>query len=120
MTAAGSMNRLEDRYRRLFFQIFDDGRWRVSRRIREAVRFSHFNIAGYLPEWAHHAMDVMLCRNLVIYFDEQSAERTIVNLVSVFWPVGFVVMGYADGVDLASRGLEKRVLGEVSVFQRPR
>ena len=73
--------------------------WAVKPRFREWTGFSVFNLVeGTLPNYARGlgALDVVLCRNVMIYFDEATRGRLLEGLHNVLVPNGWLVVGHAE------------------------
>jgi chemotaxis protein methyltransferase CheR len=71
-----------------------DGGWQVAPELLALVRFEKRNLTSdWLPR---EAFDVLLCRNVLIYFDETMRARTVARLVDSLAPGGFLFVGYAE------------------------
>jgi chemotaxis methyl-accepting protein methylase len=68
-------------------------RWVVPETLRDSVRFLRHNVLD--PPPAFNA-DLVLCRNMLIYFDEAANRLAQENLVSALRPGGVLVLGPAD------------------------
>ena len=67
-------------------------------RLRERVRFERLNLVGEEPYAAAGAgaMDLILCRNVLIYFDHDTAARIAARLFDCLAPGGVLLTGGAD------------------------
>ena len=81
-------SRIKERY----FKKRDDGHWELLSCIKEMVRFAYLNLARDPFPALHNntaAMDVILCRNVLMYFDtkimEQVAEKMYHALMETGW-----------------------------------
>jgi chemotaxis protein methyltransferase CheR len=86
---------VEPEVRDRWFEPDGDG-WRVRPRIREAARFQQGNLVD--PNWvrAVPTQDVVFCRNVLIYFDEEGMRRAVENLYRVLRPGGRLFLGHAE------------------------
>ena len=77
------------------------GRFLLKAAVRAAVRFEQGNILdpGLLKE--HSGFDVVFCRNLLIYFDEQARIKAFANLDRLATAGGLLFLGHADRSDSA-------------------
>ena len=69
--------------------------------IREAVEFHHLNLAEHTyPSLANGAwgMDVILCRNVLIYFDAETTTLVVRRLLRSLGEDGRLVLGASDPV----------------------
>ena len=68
-------------------------RWAVPDALRGKVRFLRHNVLDLPPICG---ADLVLCRNMLIYFDEEANRRAQENLVAALRPGGVLVLGPAD------------------------
>jgi chemotaxis protein methyltransferase CheR len=86
---------LSDRNRDLYFQ--QDGPvWRLDPKIVQKVQFRQLNILDDLSGLG--TFDLIYCRNLLIYFDEETKKAVLRKLHSRLAPDGFLVLGAAETV----------------------
>lgn len=97
--------------------------WAVKPRFREWTSFSVFNLVdGPLPNYPRGlgALDVVLCRNVMIYFDEPTRTRLLDNLYEVLVPNGWLVVGHAEtGQQVNSLFTPVPVPG-ATIYRKPR
>ncbi|OYD82732.1 CheR family methyltransferase [Azospirillum brasilense] len=97
--------------------------WAVKPRFREWTSFSVFNLVdGPLPNYPRGlgALDVVLCRNVMIYFDEPTRTRLLENLYEVLVPNGWLVVGHAEtGQQVNSLFTPVPVPG-ATIYRKPR
>ena len=62
--------------------------------LRALIRVSRFNLAA--PWEAPQPFDVILCRNVLIYFDQQAQDRILARLVRALEPGGLLMLGHAE------------------------
>jgi len=90
--------------------------WRISHEIRSAVDFQVGNLTGSWPVAA--PVDLVMLRNVLIYFDLETKRRILDRVRSVLAPDGFLVLGAAETTMGVHDGFE-RVAGGAGVY-RPR
>ncbi|MEA3245906.1 MAG: CheR family methyltransferase [Gemmatimonadota bacterium] len=75
------------------------GRWRLDPAIRRLVEFDYVNLgeASY-PSLERHiwAMDLIVCRNVLIYFDRETVAAVAARLVASLAPDGCLILGASD------------------------
>jgi chemotaxis protein methyltransferase CheR len=65
--------------------------------LRRLVRFRRHNLVlDSAPPLGEERFDLILCRNVLIYFDAPTAERTTAELESALRPGGQLILGAAD------------------------
>lgn len=74
----------------------DGGEWRLSSSIRNRVRFELFNLLDSYEPLGQ--FDVIFCRNVLIYFDQQMKLDVLGRLADALAPDGYLVLGSAETV----------------------
>lgn len=98
--------------------------WHLADRIRQMVEFRVENLLD--PEsmllYAGGAMDLILCRNVFIYFNKETISRALEGLAGTLDEGGYLVTGHGEllGQSLAVRGLRVRVHPESVLFRKVR
>jgi chemotaxis protein methyltransferase CheR len=71
----------------------ENSAWVVPETLRGSVQFLRHNVLDPTPV---SGADLVICRNLLIYFDDAANRRAQENLVSALRPGGVLVLGPAD------------------------
>jgi chemotaxis protein methyltransferase CheR len=82
-----------------YFTQLDEHRHELDPRIRRMVRFSRLNLVddSYpAPENLTDRMDLVLCRNVLIYFREEVTQRIVDRLHESLVDEGWLVVGHAE------------------------
>jgi len=72
------------------------GKLRVRQRVREMVHFKRLNLV--LPFPAFGPFPVVFCRNVMIYFSQDTRAGIIRRLLQVIEPGGHLLVGHAEGL----------------------
>lgn len=77
---------------------FDECRegWQVRPEIQQMVRFEQHNILDHPP--GRRGFDLILCRNVLLYFNQQTRAHTFSRLAAALAPDGFVMLGAGETV----------------------
>lgn len=73
--------------------------WQISRRIRDRVVFSAHDMSRDPP---FSRMDLVTCRNVLIYFNQELQRRVLNSLHYALKPTGILLLGTAENVSVAS------------------
>ncbi|MES2161014.1 MAG: CheR family methyltransferase [Pseudomonadota bacterium] len=76
-----------------------DGLRAIAPALRRGVRFDYLNLAADLfpgPEAGAPTMDLILCRNVLMYFEPTSAARALQRLGCALAPDGWLAVGMAE------------------------
>jgi chemotaxis protein methyltransferase CheR len=73
-----------------------DGTYQVAARIRDLVTFRIFNLME--PFSFRRDFDLILCRNVMIYFDKETQKRLVQKMYDVLAPGGLFFIGHSEGL----------------------
>ena len=79
-----------------YFKQTDDQKWQISEDLRKMVEYRHFNLLD--PMLTMGKFDMIFCRNVLIYFDEQTKGRVLDEMAKHITPDGFLMLGGAETV----------------------
>jgi chemotaxis protein methyltransferase CheR len=83
---------------RLLIKYFDQAgdTWQVNPDVRAMVQFRPFNL---LHDFAHlGSFDLVFCRNVLIYFDQETKSRVLDRIARIMEHDGYLVLGAAETV----------------------
>ncbi len=83
--------------RRLVNNFTQEGsQWRIGERLRQMVEFHQFNLLD-VPAWLGR-VDVVFCRNVLMYFDQVTRVSVLANIAKVLAPDGSLLLGPAESI----------------------
>jgi chemotaxis protein methyltransferase CheR len=94
-----------------------EGGWQVRDELRRMVEFRPINLCGAWPEMP--PLDLVLLRNVLIYFDVPSRQQILDRVRRVLHPDGYLLLGGAETTHNLDGGFLPVSFGPVS-FYRPR
>jgi chemotaxis protein methyltransferase CheR len=107
----------DEQLRRYFLRGFAEreGFYRVRPELRRHVHVHHINL--FQPDYPLPAgLDVIFCRNVMIYFDQPSRQELLERLVAMLAPGGTLFVGHAESLLGLRHGLRTEW---PSVYVRP-
>lgn len=68
--------------------------------VAETVRrLVHFRTLNLMHDWPmHHKLDVIFCRNVLIYFDRRVQDRLCKRFENILRPGGFLFLGHSERI----------------------
>lgn len=98
-------------YRNGGYQICDD--------LRQAVEFTRVNIMEPADVRAYRNIDIIFCRNLLIYFDDVSRRQAAEMFFDSMRTGGFICLGHSESMSRISSLFQVRKFPEAIVYQKP-
>jgi chemotaxis protein methyltransferase CheR len=89
--------------------------WRIADEIRRAVEFRRINLA--IPWPALPEMDVILLRNVLIYFDIETRKAVLRRVARLLRPDGFLLMGGAETTMNLDDSFERVAVGRSGFYR---
>jgi len=83
------------------------GKMKAGSEIRSLIQFLRLNLNAPCP--LQGKFDLIFCRNVLIYFDRRSRERTVRRLTSFLSPDGYFFVGHAESLHTMSDFLKTAV-----------
>lgn len=115
---ASAFRATEEHFRQRYFQPEGEGS-RVNDRVKDLVTISHLNLLDDAHMALLGTMDVVLCRNVMIYFDREVRKRVADSLFRVIRAGGFLLLGHADSLMNITTSFALRHLVNDLVYQKP-
>jgi chemotaxis protein methyltransferase CheR len=102
-----------------YFHELDDERWQILDDLRQSVRFSRVNLIETKETRPQGRFDVIFCRNVLIYFDDESRRIAAENLYDNLLPGGFICLGHTESMSRISPLFEVCRYSGAIVYKRP-
>lgn len=102
-----------------YFHELDNERWQILEDLRQSVRFSRVNLIETKETRPQGRFDVIFCRNVLIYFDDESRRVAAENLYDNLLPGGFICLGHTESMSRISPLFEICRYSEAIVYRRP-
>jgi len=105
--------------RQRFFVLDTESRGYVVRdEVRELVEFRHHNLVNDEPPFAAGEVDLVLCRNVTIYFDRETTKRLMRRLHGCLRDGGYLFLGHAETLWQISDEFSLVSLGDAFLYRR--
>ncbi|HEV7424921.1 MAG TPA: protein-glutamate O-methyltransferase CheR [Thermoanaerobaculia bacterium] len=105
---------LRDKY----FSRNDDGSWHIHDDIRNRVSFGRLNLYDEPRVSLLGHLDVIFCRNVIIYFDDQSKKVVVSNFYNRLTESGYLLLGHSESLISLSTQFKLRHLKNDMVYQK--
>ncbi|BAQ60405.1 chemotaxis protein methyltransferase CheR [Geminocystis sp. NIES-3708] len=97
------------------------GYYQLNEEIRQLVKFHQVNLArDIMPSFDSnlHDMDLIICRNVFIYFTESAIAHVIEKFFNTLKPNGYLMTGHAELNNNQVKAFQAKLFTESVVYQR--
>lgn len=109
----------DDYYIEKYFEPQDDQSFRIRDDLKELVHFGHLNLLDSVKVRFLGMMDVIFCRNVLIYFDMPSKKRVAESFYRILNNDGFLLLGHAESLINISSDFTLKHLKHDLVYVKP-
>ncbi|MSN25719.1 MAG: protein-glutamate O-methyltransferase CheR [Geobacter sp.] len=113
-----SFRATEEHYLREFFVPQEDG-FRVSDSIRKLVTISHLNLFDNGRMTMLGKMDIIFCRNVIIYFDQAAKKQVVESFHNALYDGGFLLLGHSESLMNLTTNFTLRHFKNDMIYQKP-
>lgn len=102
-----------------YFIAEDKGDYRIIDKVKELVSFSSLNLLDPVKANLISNMDVIFCRNVIIYFDKEAKKKVIEGFSNKLREGGYLLLGHSESLINLSNAFVLRTLKNDMVYQKP-
>jgi len=107
----------QERVRRFFQE--QDGFFRVNDQVRGLVTISHLNLLDENRMILLGKMDIIFCRNVIIYFDQVAKKKVVDSFYRSLREGGYLLLGHSESLLNTTTAFALRHLKNDMVYQKP-
>ena len=104
--------------REKYFTREGDGAWKVRDEIRNRISFGRLNLYDEARVSLLGHLDVVFCRNVIIYFDDSSKKVVVTNFYNRLVDGGYLLLGHSESLISLSTQFKLRHLKNDMVYQK--
>ena len=97
--------------------IEENGGYQIKASTKRMVKFQHLNLLNQEKVAEIGEVDIIFCRNVLIYFDRDKTKQVIRSLYQNLAPDGYLFLGHAESITDTNMGLQK-VRSDKSFYYR--
>lgn len=86
--------------------------------VKKMVKFSKVNLFDEKEVKALRGMDVIFCRNVLIYFDDKAKQKVVSHLYDALRPGGYLIIGTSESLHSITRAFRPVVINKVIIYQK--
>lgn len=92
--------------------------FRIDDRVKKKVTFLHLNLFDSDKMGLIHGLDVIFCRNVIIYFDHEAKKKIITTFFQKLNRGGFLMLGHSESLINLSTAFSLRHFRHDMVYQK--
>jgi chemotaxis protein methyltransferase CheR len=116
--SARSVSQMPPEYVRKYFKPRGEREFVLSRDVVAAVEFSRVNLCESADTRRFRDIDIIFCRNLLIYFDDLSRRVAAEAMYDALSPGGFLCLGHSESMSRISSLFSVRRFPDAMVYQK--
>ena len=90
----------------------------LSSALKAMVKFMRVNLIEDRDVRALRGVDVIFCRNVLIYFDEKAKQKAVSLLYDALKPNGYLFIGTSESLHSVTRAFRPVVINKIIVYQK--
>jgi len=117
MYGSYAVRNIPENYLKKYFKN-DNQQYNLSSSVKSMVRFSRVNLVDESDVRTMRVMDVVFCRNVLIYFDDKAKQKVVSHLYDALRPGGYLFIGTSESLHNLTRAFRPVVINRVIVYQK--
>ncbi|GAB5047000.1 CheR family methyltransferase [Thermodesulfovibrio sp. TK110] len=90
----------------------------LSETVKSMVKFMNINLIEEKEVKQLKGIDVVFCRNVLIYFDDKAKKKAVSLIYDVLRPKGYLFVGTSESLHNITRAFRPVVINKVVVYQK--
>jgi chemotaxis protein methyltransferase CheR len=96
----------------------ENNMFKLKENVKKNVKIDFMNLMDENSYRTYKQMDIIFCRNVLIYFDEKMKKKVIEGLYECLKPKGFLTIGHAESLHNISRAFKPLVFPGTIAYQK--
>ena len=102
-----------------YFTALPTGNYKIDPDLSNSIDFSRVNLLDPADTRRFSDIDIVFCRNLLIYFDDTSRRSAAETFYNAMSPGGFVCLGHSESMSRISELYRVRKFKDAIIYQKP-
>lgn len=90
----------------------------LSESVKSMVKFMNINLIDEREVKQLKGIDVVFCRNVLIYFDDKAKKKAVSLIYDVLRPKGYLFVGTSESLHNVTRAFRPLVINKVIIYQK--
>lgn len=112
-----SVRNTPETYLKKYFKA-NDQVFELDHSVRTSVKFMNINLIDEKKMKIMNNMDVIFCRNVIIYFDDKVKQKVLASLYDSLRPGGFLFLGSAESLHNITKAFKPVIISKVVLYRK--
>lgn len=112
-----SIRNIPDRYLKKYFKNTGE-QYQISSEVKAITKFMQINLIEDKDVRTIRGVDVIFCRNVLIYFDNKAKQKAVSLLYDALRPNGYLFVGTSESLHNVTRAFRPIVINKVIVYKK--
>jgi chemotaxis protein methyltransferase CheR len=112
-----SVRNMDETIRNKYF-VPEGSNYKLNENVKKYVKIDFMNLMDANSYRAYRQMDMIFCRNVLIYFDDKMKKKVIDNMYECLKTPGFLTIGHAESLHNISRAFKPLVFPGTITYQK--
>ncbi len=113
-----SVRNVPIQYLEKYFKKVDNLFFELDEKIKRTVSFYNINLINPSETKKISNVDIVFCRNVLIYFDEKSKQKALSNIYDSMVPGGFLFLSMSESLHNVTRAFKPYIMNRVVAYQK--
>lgn len=113
-----SMRNVDESIKQKYFIQTEKNSYMIKEEVKRYVKFGFMNLVDWDAYNLYRNMDIIFCRNVLIYFDDKAKTKVIEKLYECLKPGGFLILGYAEALHQKRFGFRPVLFPRALLYQK--
>lgn len=95
-----------------------NGRYEIKRKVKQYVKFFYMNLIDEEKMNTVRGVDIIFCRNVLIYFDDRSRKKAVQLLYNCLNKGGYIFLGHSESLSRFSTAFRIRKFKNGIIYQK--
>ncbi|KJU85407.1 Chemotaxis protein methyltransferase CheR [Candidatus Magnetobacterium bavaricum] len=113
-----ALRNIPEQYMKKYFKQSTATNHTLNNDVKAKVKFVQVNLIDDKKVRGFREMDIILCRNVLIYFDKKAKLKAVTNLYESLRAGGYLFIGMAESLHDITRLFRPQIIGKTVVYQK--
>jgi len=112
-----SIRNIPEQYLQKYF-VKNDQFFNLNANVKNSVKFKKLNLIDEKSVKSVRGIDIIFCRNVLIYFDAKAKQKVVSHLYNALNPGGYLFIGSSESLHSVTRAFRPSVIKKVIIYQK--